>query len=127
MQISPNYFAEALRVLMQKQGISTQRELASLFEVTPPTVNLWLKPKSRRDIPGDDVLPKIAELSGYDLEKLKLYKKLLKWQAEGLDMEALKNSVIALSDDQAAVVDLMTHGDYVGAAQFLLSRARLTA
>ncbi|MEN6536468.1 MAG: helix-turn-helix domain-containing protein [Bryobacteraceae bacterium] len=127
MQISLDFFAGAIRALMRKQGFTTQKEVAEAFGVEAALISAWLNPKSRKDLPGDKMLPKIAELSGHDLDKLLLYKRMLKWQDEGLDMEALKNSVISLSDDQASVIDMMNSGDYVGAAQFLLGRSRLSA
>jgi transcriptional regulator with XRE-family HTH domain len=127
MQISLDFVAGALRVAMERQGIKTQRELADLFGVTYPVISAWLNPKRRQDLPGDEMLAKIAELSGYDKNRLMLCKRLLKWQDEGVDIESLKDSVISLSDDQAAVVDLMARGEYVAAAQFLLSNAKLSA
>ena len=127
MNLSPEFFASVLRALMVKQGLKTQREVADLLDVTSSQVSRWLSPRDRRDVPGDEMLPKIAELSGHDVEKLILYKKSLKWQEEGVDLSTIGQVALSLSVDQETVLDLMDQGDYLAAAQLLLQRSRLSA
>ena len=101
--------------------------MANLFGVSPQTMTYWFRPRDHRDIPGDDVMPKLAELSGHDLNQLRLFKRLVKMSEEGIDLSYLDKPGRTLTPDQDQVLELMDSDDYVAAAQFLLQLSRLSA
>lgn len=80
--LKPTYIKEVVKETRERMGM-TQKDFAKLFGVGKNSVWQW---EQGDNFPDDRLLPKLAELSGRDLEDLIFAKRAIGLIQDGIDL-----------------------------------------